>query len=63
MKLKTVEELIDYLQQYSGDTKVRVCRKNQMKLEAIAVSPVYIKKLNMILFEISNRNESIEHVE
>lgn len=63
MKLKTVGELIEYLKQYPEDTKVRVCRKNGVSLEAIAVSPVYLRKRDMILFEISNRNESIEHVE
>ena len=60
MKLRTVGKLIEYLEQYSQDTKVRVCRKNGIELEAIAVSPVYLRKRDMILFEISNRtaNES-----
>ena len=60
VKLKTVEELIDYLQQYSNDTKVRVCRKNGINLEVIAVSPIYLRKRDMIVFEISDwsANES-----
>ena len=58
MKLKTVEELIEYLEQYSGDTQVRVCRKNGTSLELIAVNPIYIRKLDKIIFQISDRNES-----
>ena len=44
MKIKTIGELIDYLEQYSRDTQVRVCRKKGIVFELVAVNPTYVRK-------------------
>ena len=57
-KIRTIGDLITYLEQYSNDTQVRVCKKNGIRWELVTVNPTYLRKRDIMVFQLTDKEES-----